>query len=424
MKSIEDALKSAGKVVQIRGWAHKIRKQKDRIFLILRDSTGTVQAVVKAGTKAWKDASKLTTESALELSGKVRKDKRAPEGYELDTIKIKPIHIAETWPITRDLSEEFLLDVRHLWLRSKKMQAIMKVRSKVFGAIHEFFRKRGFYEFQSPIIIPSGAEEGPTLFKVDYYGKKSYLAQTWQLYAEAAIASLEKIYTVTAAFRAEKSMTTRHLTEYWTAEVETAWQKLEECTKLAEDMVAYICKKVAKEESKSLKALGRDPKDLLKIKTPFPKITYTAALKKLAKHGMKVKWGKDLRTLEERKIASFYDKPLIVTHYPKDAMAFYKPSDPKYPKTALCFDVIAPEIGIEIIGGSERDLDIKELKKSLKQKGEKVKDYQFYLDTRKYGSVPHAGFGLGIERLIQWICKLDTIRDAIAFPRTPRRVSP
>ncbi len=426
MKQIEEILKPSqvGKVVKTRGWVYRIRKHKDKVFVVLRDSTDIIQAVVKKGTKAFKDAEKLTIESSLELSGKVRKDKRAPTGYELDAIQIKPVHIAETFPIAKDLSEEFLLDVRHLWLRSRKMTAIMKVRSKVFEAIHEFFRKEKYYEFQAPIIIPGGAEDGPTLFQIEYYKRKAFLAQTWQLYAEAEITSLEKIYTITAAFRAEKSKTTRHLCEYWTAEVETAWQKLDECIDLAEGLVAHICQKVAKEESKSLDILGRDPKDLLKIKAPFPRITYSQALKKLEKSGMKVKWGKDLRTLEEKKIASFYDKPIFVTHYPKEAMAFYKPRAPKDPRTALCFDLIAPEIGIEMIGGSERDMDIKSLKKSLKEKGEKVSDYEFYLDTRRYGAVPHSGFGLGIARLLQWICKLDTIRDAIPFPRTPRRCTP
>jgi len=304
------------------------------------------------------------------------------------------------------------------------MQAVLKVRSKVFEAIHEFCRSQQFHETHSPILIPGGAEDGPTLFKVDYYGTKAFLAQTWQLYAESVLPALEKIYTVIPAFRAEKSRTVRHLSEYWTVEMEAAWYDMDKTLKFAEGLISHICQKVGKDCADALKILDRDPKELLAIKAPFPRITYTKALEILKKDGMDVKWGKDLRTLEERQIMSHYKKPLIVTHYPKDAMAFYKPRDAKDPKTARCFDILGPGTGIEMVGGSERDLDIEELKKSLKSKGEKLKDYEFFMDTRKYGSVPHAGFGMGIERVIQWLCKLEHIRDAIPFPRTMSRIRP
>ena len=426
---IEDVQKEGmiGKEVALRGWAYRTRGSSSMRFVILRDSTGIIQCTTiqkEVDEKTWKSAEKLYVESSFTVKGIVRKDDRAPGGYELTVKELEPICIGEPFPISKDLSQEFLLDIRHLSLRSRKLTAVMKVRSAVFGAIHEYFRKQEFYEMHSPILLGGVAESGPDLFEVDYFGKKVFLTQTWQLYAEAMMASLEKIYTITPAFRAEKSRTIRHLAEYWTAEAEAAWYDLDDCIELSEKLIEYVCIKIAKDCKKELKELGRDPKDLEKIKTPFPRITYTEALKKLEKEGMKVEWGKDLRTLEERKIMEHYDKPLIVTHYPKDIMAFYKPKDPKDPKVALCYDMLCPELGIEIIGGSERELDIKELEKALIKAKEDPKEYKFYFDTRKYGAVPHSGFGLGIERIIMWICKLDDIKDAIPFPRTMTRIKP
>ncbi len=425
-KQIEQVLKPSfvGKKVSLRGWVYRKRELKDKIFLVLRDSSDIIQCVIDKKSKVWKSAEKITIESSCEVTGKIKADKRAPTGYELQTVDLKIVGLAETFPITRDKSEEFLLDVRHLWVRSWKMTQIWKIRSKVFEAIHEYFHKQGFYETHSPILLPKVAESGPELFEVKFFDRKAYLAQTWQLHAETMLPSLEKIYTIIPAFRAEKSRTTRHLAEYWTAEAEMAWCDLDCCIKITEELISAICKKVAKDCTKELKLLGRDPKDLLKIKQPFPRITYTKALEILEKDKISVEWGKDLRTVEERQLASHYDKPVIVTHYPKAVMAFYKPRDPKNPKVARCYDVICPEIGIEIVGGSERDLDIGELKKSLKAVGADIKPYEFYFDTRRYGAVPHSGFGLGVDRLIQWICKLEHIRDAIPFPRTVNRLEP
>jgi asparaginyl-tRNA synthetase len=306
------------------------------------------------------------------------------------------------------------------------MLSILKIRSTVIGALHEYFRSKGFYEFQSPIIIPGGAEEGPTMFELDYFGKKMYLAQTWQLYAEAAMYSLEKIYCVAPSFRAEKSKTSRHLTEFWHTEMEVAWADLDELMNYAEEMIKHVVKKVLEKNKGELKILGRDMKKLEPtLKRKFPRITYDNALKILGdKKKMKVKWGKDLRTIEEEKLMELYDTPVFVTHYPKSVMAFYKPKDSKNPKTARCFDMLGPEGNGELIGGSERDTDINELKKSLKSKGEKLEDYKHYFDINKYGAVPHGGYGLGTERLIKWICGLPTIKDAIGFPRTATRTEP
>ncbi len=423
----EEIFEKKPKEAQIRGWVYRKREQKEVVFVMLRDSSGIIQCTFKKGEvpdEIFKKAESLTIESSVKIKGDVKEDKRAPGGFEVKGKELEVVHLAEMFPIGRDLSEEFLMDVRHLWIRSQKLTNVLKVRSKVFKAIREYFHKESFFETHSPILIPGGAEEGPTLFEVKYYKDKVYLTQTWQLYAESILFALEKIFTIAPTFRAEKSRTSRHLTEFWMTEAEMTWYDLDDCIKLTEDLISYICQKVAKECKKELEALGRNPNDLLEIKPPFPRITYTEALEILKKDGMKTEWGKDLRTLEEKQLMTHYKKPLIVTHYPKDAMAFYKPRDSENPETARCYDVLCPELGIEIVGGSERDPSIEELKKSLKSKGEDVKDYKFYLETRRYGNVPHSGFGLGTERMIQWICKLDHIRDSIPFPRTAKRYRP
>ncbi len=426
MKQIEDILKTAavGKTVSIRGWVYRKRTLKDKVFLVIRDSTDIVQAVVHKQSRAWTEAQRVTMESSAVITGRVRKDPRAPTGYEIDVSQLEIVGLAEVFPIARDLSPEFLLDVRHLWLRSRKMQAVLKIRSKVFEAIHVFCRGKGYFEFHSPIFLTSACEGGSTLFKVDYFGKKVHLSQSWQLHAEAVLPSLEKIYTITPAFRAEKSRTTRHLTEYWTAEIEEAWVGMDSMIDTAEKLVSFICQYVAKHCKSELAVLGRDPKSLEAIRTPFPRTTYSKALQVLEKHGTKIKWGKDLRTLEERKLMGHYKKPLIVTGYPKVVKAFYMKEDPKDSRVVLGFDMLAPETGDEIIGGAERATDMRYLKDQLKASGARVKDYAFYLDSRRYGAVPHSGFGLGIARVVQWICKLDHIRDAIPFPRTMTRCYP
>jgi asparaginyl-tRNA synthetase len=414
--------------VAVRGWIYRERGSNKMKFLVLRDSSNIIQCVLNREKfeKQWNEIDKLKIESSVEIEGTIKEDKRAPTGFEIEAEKINIVSIAEDYPINKDLNEELLGDRRHLWLRSRKMTAILKIRSTVFGAYHEYFRKKGFYEFQSPIIIPGGAEEGPTLFELKYGDKKAYLSQTWQLYAESAMFALEKIYTLAPSFRAEKSKTSRHLTEYWHAEMEVAWIGLGELMDYAEEVVKFILKKVLEENKEELKILERDIKKLEPVvKKKFPRITYDDALKLLKdKFKISIPWGKDLRTNEEDKLMEIYDIPVFVTHYPKDIVAFYKPRDKRNSKIAVCFDLIIPEGNHELIGGSERDINIEELKKTLKSKGEKIEDYGYYLDTRKYGSVPHAGFGMGMDRFVKWICGLDTIKDAIAFPRTPDRMIP
>jgi asparaginyl-tRNA synthetase len=426
--SIQEAMEKKKGEVAVRGWVYRERGSNAMKFIVLRDSSNIIQCVLerKNFEKQWEEIDKVKIESSMEIIGEIKEDKRAPTGFEIQVKKINIIQIAEDFPINKDLNEELLGDRRHLWLRSRKMTAILKIRSTVFNAIHEYYHNLGFYEFQSPVIIPGGAEEGPTLFELKYFDKKAFLTQTWQLYAEAAMFSLEKIYTMAPTFRAEKSKTSRHLSEFWMHEMEVAWINLDELMEYAEGLIKHIFKRVLEDNKLELEILGRDIKKLEPtLKKKFPRITYDEALKILKdKHKMKIPWGKDLRTVEEEKLLEDYDTPIFVTHYPKEIMAFYKPRDPKNPKVAVCFDMLAPEGNHEIIGGSERDTDIKELTKTLESKGEKIEDYGYYLDTRKYGSIPHAGFGMGTERVIKWICGVDDIKDAIAFPRNMTRLNP
>jgi len=426
--SISESMKKGKGRVAVRGWIYRQRGSNEFKFLILRDSSDIMQCVLKRENfrKQWPEIDKLQIEASLEIEGTIKKEKRALTGYEILVDKIKIVGASNEFPIQKDLNEELLGDRRHLWLRSRKMNAILKIRSTVTGALHEYFRGKGFYEFQSPVIIPGGAEEGPTLFKVDYFGRKMYLTQTWQLYAEAAMYSLEKIYCIAPSFRAEKSKTSRHLTEYWHTEMEVAWAELDELMDYAEEMVKHVLKRVLEKNKKELEILKRDIKKLEPtLKKKFPRITYTEALRFLReKKKINVSWGKDLRTIEEDKLMELYNTPVFVHHYPKEIMAFYKPRDPKNPKTARCFDLLAPEENGELAGGSERDTNLGELKKSLRAKGEKLEDYSYYFDIHSYGAIPHGGYGLGTERLIKWICGLETIKDAIAFPRTMTRWKP
>ena len=425
--SIKQAMEKGTGQVSIRGWCYRVRNSNKMAFITLRDSTNIIQCVVEKASVSedlWNEALKAAIECSLEIAGTIKKDERAPTGYEISVSSLKIIGESDSFPITKDQSPEFLLDERHLWLRSRKMTAILKIRSAVFQAIRKFFNDKGFYEEHSPMFSPTSCEGGSTLFEVKYFDDIMYLTQSWQLYAEAMISALEKIYTISPCFRAERSKTSRHLSEFWMAETEIAWFELDDILKNAEDLVAFIVKYVLEHNEEELKFLGQDIEKLKKIKTPFPRITYTEALETLKKDNLNVEWGKDLRTIEEDAIAKHYEKPVIIINYPKKIMAFYKPKDPKNPKTALCFDMLAPESYGEIIGGSERDIDIEEMKKALIEQSEKPEKYEWYFDTRRYGKVPHSGYGLGVERVIAWLCKLDNIKDTIPFPRTMIRKTP
>ncbi|MBT4539326.1 asparagine--tRNA ligase [Candidatus Woesearchaeota archaeon] len=426
--SIQDALTKGTGKVSIRGWVHRERGSAKLKFIVLRDSTQIIQCVLKRDTfPEWEEIDKLQVESSLQLTGELKKDDRATTGYELLVESYEVVGTSDKYPITKDQSKESLADKRHLYLRSRKMTSMMKIRSTVFGAIDEYFKTAGFYEYHSPIFQSVQCEGGSDLFSVDYFGKKDvFLAQTWQLYAEPAIFALEKIYTISPSFRAEKSKTSRHLTEYWHAEMEMAWCKFEDIQSHGEKLLKHIVKAVLDKHKPELEILGRDITKLEPtVKKPFVRMTYTEALKILKeKCDMDIPWGKDLRTIEEEKLTELYDVPIICTHYPKQVKAFYMTEDPEDPRTVQGCDFLAPEGHGEIIGGSQREHDIEKIKQRLIEDDEKPEEYDFYLDTRRYGSVPHGGFGLGVERVIRWICGLDTIKDAIPFPRTMERYKP
>lgn len=414
------------KEVEIRGWIYRTRESGGIVFSTIRDSTGIIQVTTindQTDEASFLDAQKASIESSVIVKGILVKDKRAPGGFEIRTKSFKIIGPSEQYPITKDFDEEYLLDMRHLWLRSRKMTAVLKIRSTIFRSLRDFLDNEGYCEVQPPMFTESGSEGGSTLFEVPYFGKKMYLTQSWQVYGETFIYSVEKAYTVAPSFRAEKSKTARHLTEFWHAEVEAAWEHFDDIIKLSENLITYICRKVAELNSEELKILGQSTEKLLSLTPPFPRITYNEALRILKEHGFIVEFGNDLGQTEEREIGKYFEKPIFITHYPKDIMAFYKLKDPENPNFCLNFNLIVPEVG-EIIDGSERESSIEEILKSLSSKNIDPQAYQWYLDSRRYGSVPHSGFGLGLDRLVMWICGLSSIKDAIAFPRTMTRTRP
>ena len=426
--SIAEALKMGATSVNLRGWVYRERKSNKFVFIVLRDESDIIQCVVSRSRnlEIFEKAEKLTIESSIKISGELKEDERAPTGYEISVSDLEIIQIADPFPITEHQSPELLYDNRHLWIRSRRLNAVLKIRHTIVGAIHKFFRNNGYYEFDAPIFQPSQAEGGATLFEVKYFTEKMYLSQTWQLYAEAGIFSLGKIYNMGPTFRAEKSKTSRHLSEFWMAEMEAAWMKLDEITEVAKDEIRFILQEVLEHNKKELEILERDIK-LLEgyVEAEYPTIKYADALEILnSKYQMNVPWGKDLRTNEEAKIADHFQVPVVVTHYPTEIMGFYKPPSQENPKEALCFDMLAPEGYCEIIGGSQRSLSVEDMSNRLKADGEEPANYKWYFELRNYGSVPHSGYGLGVERVISWIFGLDNIKDAIPFPRTMLRKTP
>lgn len=411
------------KKVALRGWVFRKREGKETIFLVIRDATGIIQCPVKKKSKAWPEAEKATIESSLTLQGTVKKDSRAPGGYEIIAEKLSIIGLAEPFPISKDQSEEFLRDTRHLWLRSRRMNLVMKVRSEVLRFTHEFFKKQHFVEVTPPMFITSACEGGSTLFSLKYFDQDMYLTQSAQLYLEILIYSLEKVYCVAPSFRAEKSRTIRHLTEYWHIEAEQAFADMKDLMQLEEELLTYICQRAVESCKGEFKDLGADTKKLLPVKTPFPRITYTEAVEKLRTKGFKIKWGDDLGYEDEKALAEEFGKPFFVYDYPKQIKAFYCKTYRDKPDIAMSTDMLVPRIG-EISTGGAREDDKEELIKRIREQCLKVEDYDWYLDLRRYGTVPHMGFGMGLERLLTWMLDLKNIVDAIPFPRTTRRFYP
>jgi len=425
--SIEDIIGGCceGKSVDIRGWVYRKRESKEVVFIILRDATGIIQCTVKKLTPVWDVAEKVTIESSVLLSGIVRKDKRAPGGFEISVEKLEIVGLAEIFPITRgvDESEGFLRDVRHLWLRSRKMRTIMKIRSEVLRFIDDFFRSRDFFEVSPPMFISSACEGGATLFGLRYFDKQLYLTQSAQLHLEALIYSLEKVYCVAPSFRAEKSRTIRHLTEYWHVEAEWPFADMDDLMRLEEALVSYVCHKTAENCKREMKDLGAKVSKLAAAKTPFPRITYTEAIEQLNSKGFKIGWGGDLGFDEEKALAEDFGGPFFIYAYPKRIKAFYCKTYRDKPDLVMSVDLLVPLIG-EISTGGAREDDKEELLKRLREFGLREEDYEWYIDLRRYGTVPHVGFGLGVERLLGWMLDLDSIMDTIPFPRTIRRFYP
>ena len=411
------------KQISVRGWIFRKRESKKTIFLLVRDATGTIQSIVKEGTPAWREAQKITIESSVTLDGVVRKDERAPGGYEIPTQKLSIIGLAETFPITKDQSPEFLRNVRHLWLRSRKMNLIMRIRSEVLGQIHCFFRKNGFIEISPPMFITSACEGGSTLFSTKYFNNDLFMTQSAQLYSEVLIYSLEKVYTCAPSFRAEKSRTIRHLCEYWHVEPEWAFADMDDVMSVEEDLVSYVCQTIVNQCSQELEELDVNTERLLEVQKPFPRITYREAIERLQKRGFDIKWGEDMGYDEEKVLAEEFKEPFFVFDYPREIKAFYCKTYKDHPEIAMSVDMLVPKVG-ELTTGGAREDDKDKLIKRIQDSGLRVDDYDWYIDLRRYGTVPHVGFGLGVERLIMWMLNLDNIMDAIPFPRTTRRFFP
>ena len=411
------------KKIKIRGWVYRKREGKELIFLLVRDSTGFIQCTVKKGSPAWSEAERLTIESSLMLEGTAKPDKRAPGGYEISTESISIIGLAELFPITKDQSEQFIRDVRHLWLRSRRMNLVMKIRADVLDFTRDFFKRQDFTEVSPPMFISAAVEGGSTLFGLKYFDQNLYLTQSSQLYLEILIYSLEKVYCIAPSFRAEKSRTIRHLTEYWHIEGEWPFADMHDLMRFEEELMVYICQQTADKCKKELEELGADISKLASVKTPFPKMTYTEAVEFLRKKGTKFQWGNDFGYEDEKTLADEFGKPFFVYDYPTAIKAFYCKTHRDRPDVAMSVDMLVPRIG-EISTGGAREDDKEVLIKRIRQMGLKEEDYDWYVDLRRYGTVPHVGFGLGLERLLTWMLDLENIIDAIPFPRTTRRFYP
>jgi asparaginyl-tRNA synthetase len=412
----------------VRGWVQTTRTHGRVAFVVLRDGTGIVQCVVvqkEVSPEVWQLVQELTLESSVSVTGGIRADARAPGGYEMSVAELTLIGSSDDYPIQpKEHGVDFLLDHRHLWLRSSQQHAIIRVRSEVEQAIHDFFYKRDFVRIDTPILTGSIGEGGAGLFEVDYFDDQAYLAQTGQLYGEAAAAAFGRNYCFGPTFRAEKSKTRRHLTEFWMCEPEVAWNDSEANMKLQEDFVSYLVERALERCRDELTLLERDIAPLERVRPPFPRVDYADAVRILQGKGHEIKWGDDLGAPDETALAEGFDRPVFVINYPKEAKAFYMKENPADPRTVLCNDLLAPEGYGEIIGGSQREDDHDRLLARIREQGLPEDSYKWYLELRKYGSFPHSGFGLGLERTVAWITGRPHLREMIPFPRMLNRLYP
>jgi asparaginyl-tRNA synthetase len=426
---IEDIASHVGESVTIKGWLYNIRSSGKLIFPQVRDGSGILQCVVfkkSVSEDVWNACQTLTQESSLIVTGAVRADERAPGGFEMDVTDVEIVSIAEPYPITpKEHGPEFLLDHRHLWIRSKMQHAILRVRHEVIRAVRDYFDTHGFILADTPIFTPAACEGTTSLFEVNYFDdQKAYLTQSGQLYNEATAAAFGRAYAFGPTFRAEKSKTRRHLTEFWMVEPEVAYATLDDIMDLAEDFLCFIAARVLANRRPELETLGRDIAKLEAIQKPFPRISYDEAARMLIEGGQAFEYGGDFGAPDETFISSKYDRPVMVHRYPAAVKAFYMKPDPADPTKALGVDVLAPEGYGEVIGGGERASDLQFLRDQIAKHELPEEAFDWYLDLRKYGSVPHAGFGMGIERCVAWMCGIEHIREAIPFPRTIYRTKP
>ncbi|MBZ5681181.1 MAG: asparagine--tRNA ligase [Acidobacteriia bacterium] len=435
--TIAEVGKHEGQTVTIRGWLYNLRESGKLLFPQFRDGSGVIQGVVPKNAvtpEVFEAIKTLTQESSVIVEGKVRADKRAPGGYELDVANVQVVQrVPESspYPITpKEHGTDFLMEHRHLWVRSQRQAAILRVRAEIIKAARDFFDERGFTLTDPPIITPAACEGTTTLFPVDYFDEQAYLTQSGQLYIEATAMALGKVYSFGPTFRAEKSKTRRHLTEFWMVEPEVAYAQLDDIMELAEGLISFLVKRCLERRRADLQTIGRDISKLEKIEPPFPRISYDEAVKNLqeghAKGALesKFEWGGDLGSPDETYLSAQFEKPVMVHRYPAKVKAFYMEPDPQRPELALCVDVLAPEGYGEIIGGSQRMASHELLVQRIHEHGLPEEAFKWYLDLRKYGSVPHGGFGMGIERAVAWICGLEHVRETIPFPRMLYRLYP
>ncbi len=426
---IRDLPDRVGENISLRAWVARTRSSGKIAFVVLRDGTGYLQCVVpknEVDEALWEGVKTLTQETSVSVSGEVRTDARSPGGVELGLTGFEIIGESVDFPITpKEHGTAYLFEHRHLWLRSRRQEAIMKVRHEVVQAIRDFFHERDFFLVDTPLLTAAIGEEASTLFETDYFDLgKAYLAQTGQLYLEAAAAALGKVYCFGPTFRAEKSKTRRHLTEFWMVEPEVAWYDSDANMELQQDFICYIIERCLDRRKSELETLERDTSHLETVQPPFPRISYTDAVAKLQEQGQNIAWGRDLGAEEETIIATWYDRPVFVYNYPKEAKAFYMKRNPDDPRTVLNNDCLAPEGYGEIIGGSQREDDHDVLLSRIREEALPEDAYGWYLDLRKYGTFVHSGFGLGVERTVAWVCGIPHVREAIAFPRQMHRLRP